>query len=394
MGRPPKDRYTAEDRAYIKSECLKASGTLSTCYKEIFTEAQRGDYKNLRQPVDVETVKSAFGKYLSGRRPLPDVYWLVLEELYGIKRSDLPSQQQVAVSPNSKRKLSDSSNSISSPKASQPSEHDQTAKEDRLVNILPRDNQSLPNWFRRLSLLGIRRVVTAAESTDTEENRKLLADLFESECINVIAEKVVNESVGELDYFWSGDDENTTIAKILEAVFNLIICGHPLMKCFIANMKNWFDSQPSDRIFEYIHTLTFMCRELKNLQGFNDEFDRIIAKGFAKIKPDEAERIFEFGLQIRGLLYNFKVLHMFFASQAVVALFVRDDCFLAKEAIKNEQLFLFQDLWDPVKTYYNINVDFKMELKPEDPLYDEWVCLHKFRRFLDDHKLVKDKTRK
>ena len=89
-GRPPKARIDDSSRNEIKSEIESAYNSLPEFYREAFVEAGESGYRGFKQPSDVETVKSAFVHFFSGTRPLPKLYWKVLENLLSI--SDGTSQ--------------------------------------------------------------------------------------------------------------------------------------------------------------------------------------------------------------------------------------------------------------------------------------------------------------
>lgn len=103
-GRPRLDRLSDEDVAYIKAQVAQSNASrifvAAQFHREVHAEAASGNYKGLRLPSDVETVKSAFdGAFKPDpekRESLPELYWRVLENLYGITRESLPSRSAAA----------------------------------------------------------------------------------------------------------------------------------------------------------------------------------------------------------------------------------------------------------------------------------------------------------
>ena len=97
-GRPRSERLTKGDVAYLRGliRQLNTSGTYSdsSFYADVFKEACSQKFHDFPQPSDIESVSSAFKHAFSSKRPLPELYWRVVEELLGISRSDLPSRKK------------------------------------------------------------------------------------------------------------------------------------------------------------------------------------------------------------------------------------------------------------------------------------------------------------
>jgi hypothetical protein len=92
-GRPAADRLDTADIDFLRRAIDDTYHSQAKFYKEAFEEARNGKYKGFTQPSDLETVEGAFAHAFSGRRPLPELYWKVLEDLLGIKREMLPSRK-------------------------------------------------------------------------------------------------------------------------------------------------------------------------------------------------------------------------------------------------------------------------------------------------------------
>jgi hypothetical protein len=91
-GRPEGNRLSLEDAEFLKGRILEVyCKTFAAFYEEATETAKNSKYKGFSQPNDVKTVSSAFANAFSGKRPLPELYWKVLEELLGIDRASLPS---------------------------------------------------------------------------------------------------------------------------------------------------------------------------------------------------------------------------------------------------------------------------------------------------------------
>jgi TolB-like protein/Tfp pilus assembly protein PilF len=99
-GRPPLPRLEDEDIAFIKAQVAQTNASkvfvAAQFHRELFEEAVAGGYSRFLLPGDVESVKSAFaGAFKSGlarRSSLPELYYRVMESLYGIERTSLPSR--------------------------------------------------------------------------------------------------------------------------------------------------------------------------------------------------------------------------------------------------------------------------------------------------------------
>ena len=96
-GRPQTTRIADVERDAIRKQIEDACNSLSEFYKDAFAEAGESKYRGFKQPSDVETVKSAFVHFFSGSRPLPKLYWKVLENLLGIPDGMTSSSLDVSV---------------------------------------------------------------------------------------------------------------------------------------------------------------------------------------------------------------------------------------------------------------------------------------------------------
>jgi len=91
LGRPTAERLSPEDAFFIKAQIRDTYGSLAKFYEEAFTEARAPKFRGRKQPSELATVDRAFDNAFSGRRALPEIYWMVLEELLNVTRDKLPS---------------------------------------------------------------------------------------------------------------------------------------------------------------------------------------------------------------------------------------------------------------------------------------------------------------
>lgn len=122
FGRPQLPRLEDEDIAFIKAEVAESNESkrfvAAQFHREIYEETTNGSYKGLPLPSDVESVKSAFdGAFKPNRKrrdSLPELYYRVLEALYGIERTSLPSRRSTIQSDAQNRETVESIETTSS----------------------------------------------------------------------------------------------------------------------------------------------------------------------------------------------------------------------------------------------------------------------------------------
>jgi hypothetical protein len=81
IGRPRAPRVSASVREDIRHAITAKFGSLSTFYEAAFEAAKTQPAPFSIKPADIETVRSAYAHFLSGRRTLPTTYWNVLGRL-------------------------------------------------------------------------------------------------------------------------------------------------------------------------------------------------------------------------------------------------------------------------------------------------------------------------
>jgi len=252
MARPRIERPAQEDLNYIKSQCKKAAGNLSNSYREICAEAQKGYYKAYEQPDDVETVKSAFQKFFNGSRSLPEIYWLVIEELYGIKDFDLPSKQ-------------------TSESDGQPSSGDAgTARIDRNVPLVAQFA-----WLRSAPLPEIKRKLIAygLDFESKQDSAKL--DNFNSDCALVIAERLSTSTIDDVVAYFKDDHAHIPyVSRVHDTTFNIILFDSGLKSAFYGGIKKWLSTCDDGKVISRISDFFCSCCRFfpQNKYGDIDEW--------------------------------------------------------------------------------------------------------------------------
>ena len=249
------------------------------------------------------------------------------------------------------------------------------------ANLPLRNNRTMAQWFRSLSLLEMRRVIVGATTVSHEYNAKTMGEIFDSECLNVIAEKMVHQDVGDLDQFWSWPHKTDPIYKVTEAALQIIHTDKQLLKLFYHNMEKWLCAQSNERILDFITTLLGMCKEYDIFRLNLDEYvDRVISEALISIKPSKALVDPYFYYRINSFACDFCKLGFFNSPGAIVSLFLDDNYFLTNGAIDSANKETLEAIWRTVKTRYESYK--KANLKENDPLYSDFCNIRKYQEYI------------
>lgn len=395
-GRPLSERFDSADLAFVKERISQVYPTLVSFYDEFYNEASALKFKGHRQPEAVESVSSAFVKFFGGVRALPGWYWIILKDLIGLTKSDLPSMQPASEAKGftANAELKSAAKKRKSNKPLIPGMVNQNATTSNAKTITDRRDLSLPERVRAEPLLSTRRTLLAAEAKQGANKPSIGTEILEPECITVFTEKLASDSVCDLDLFWCWETrKENRVFEILDAVFLVMAADRDSRVRFIQNMASWLPKQSAERKFDYILSLASMCGHFESLNagGLVQDFDQVIANSIETISPKIAKTSWICPC-FETLLHKFVALEYCHSPIAVVSLLSKNNYHLAKEAIKKESHFDMKSVWKMIESCYGRAI--KEKIKPNDPFYQDHCLLLNFHKFLTRNAVIKQTSKR
>ena len=229
IGRPRAERVNPIGRAFLKADLIKQCSTLVRFYKEFFEDASDLKYQGYKQPQDQQTIESAFIKFFRGERPLPEWYWIVLNDSFSITREELPTENTAeALAQRSLTTTDASANKRPAAPVDRRSLNKlPSGNESNQINLnesreltVPRQGRSLADWFGELSSTEILCYIKTIHFAPPKQIDLICDELRDPQCLNVMAEKFVSGPVDDFTrlYFEYGDALVETLRGVVAAI--------------------------------------------------------------------------------------------------------------------------------------------------------------------------------